>query len=193
MTAITIRSAPLDQLPGTVRRRVRSTLVAALAALTVLAAAPRLAAEDQAALQPAAKAVTPATIQAEIADAIKQDPSFWSDYDLDGDGAVSQVEVIVCLITHPSWMREHFPSDFAAIDTDGDHAISVPELLAFAGKIPPERLQVVARTTIHQTKDLTDQQGFEQPTARKHFDPVAGLLPRGTVLEEGAYDILVAH
>jgi hypothetical protein len=133
--------------------------------------------------------VTPATLQAEITRALKDDAGLWSDYDLDGDGKVSQVEVIVCLAKNPSFMREHFPHAFAAIDTDHDRTISIAELAAFLALAPAGTLGIQERSqSLH--RDLTSQQGFDDPVNRKHFDPIAGWLPAGTVLEAGS--VLVA-
>jgi hypothetical protein len=173
------------------------------ALLIVLAAAAACAGADapeglgsrdpaSAAAQPAlAGEVTPASLQADISKCIAKDPSFWSDNDTDGDGQVSQLEIILCLIHHPAWMRAHFPEQFKAIDTDGDRGISIDELLAFAAKVAPGHLDVRQRTRFHSTRDETAKQGFEDPTFRKHFDPVAGFLPRGTMVQEGNFDIFV--
>ena len=139
----------------------------------------------------AAEVVTPASLQAQISDDVAADPGSWSDFDLDGDGKVSQLEVILCLAKHPEWMRHHYPTAFNAIDTDHDGAISVAELTAFVQLLPPGRIIVQPRVQSTAPQDVTSLQGFEDPPSRHHFDPVTGLVPRGTVLNADSAQLLV--
>jgi len=139
----------------------------------------------------AAEVVTPASLQAQISDGLAADPGSWSDFDIDGDGKISQLEVILCLARHPEWMRHHYPAAFDAIDTDHDGAISVAELTAFVQLLPPGRITVQPRLPSSAPQDVTSLQGFEDPPSRKHFDPVTGLVPRGTVLNADSAQLLV--
>jgi len=57
--------------------------------------------------------MTPASLlQALVSDEVAAAPGSRSDVDSDGDGQVSQREVILCLARHPEWMHHSYPAVF---------------------------------------------------------------------------------
>jgi hypothetical protein len=164
------------------------------------------------AVEPAAP-ITPAEVQTQLAPAVARDATLWSDYDIDRDRKVSQVEVIVSLARRPAWLRDHLPQAFAAIDADGDHAISFAELKAFAGRAPAggftiaqHERSVKERTNIgaaaaggpgtsigvgggggHAYAYFGSQQAYiaDYDVVNGQYDPVIGVLGTGVVLDVG--------
>jgi hypothetical protein len=160
--------------------RTLPLLVSVLAAL----ATPLAAAETQPGKP------TPATLQALIDAANKKDANVWRDYDLDGDGRPSQVEILACLAKRPAWVRERWPEIYASIDTDGDKSISTQELIRFADRANSIRFAVDERASKH-LRDLSSQQGFEDRQLSPRFDPVIGVLTAPFEIEAGAVVIRI--
>jgi hypothetical protein len=161
------------------------TLALLIAALAVPFSAPLTAAEPQPDGKP-----TPASLQVLIEAANKKDANVWRDYDLDGDGRPSQVEILACLAKRPAWVRERWPEIFASIDTDGDKTISPQELIRFAERANSMRIAIDERASKH-LRDLSSQQGFEDRQLSPRFDPVIGVLSAPFEIEAGAVVIRI--
>jgi calcium-binding protein CML len=155
----------------------------------VLATSIVAAAEPQA--QPASGKPAPAALQVLIDQANRQDANVWRDYDIDGDGRPSQVEILACLAKRAAWTRERFPELFATIDTDGDRSVSAQELIRFADRANSIRFAVDERTAAKHLRDLSSQQGFEDRQLASRFDPVIGVLTAPYEIEAGAVIIRI--
>ncbi len=166
-----------------------------------------------------AKPATPAEVQAAITQAIRHDPGCWSDYDLDGDGKVSQVEVIACLARRPAWMREHLPELFKRIDTNHDNDISLAELQAFAALADSKDFTLAERPRsvmgasqagggaqagaginlsgggVEASAEFMHQQAYiaGYQVVGGQYQPVIGVLGYGTVLTVGNVIITIVH
>lgn len=167
-----------------------------------------------------AVAITPAAVQQELVRALQTDPTLWQEFDLDHDGRISQVEIVACLARRPAWLRTHFPALFRRIDTDGDRAISIAELQAFAARagdaftvterprsvMDASRAAAAAGGGAGAGMDV-DAGGATASVAFMHqqayiqgyqvvngqYDPVIGVLGTGTVLTVGPVLITIVH
>jgi hypothetical protein len=164
---------------------------------------------------------TPHEVQAAIAGALAQDSGLWSDFDLDGDGKVSQVEVIAMLAKQPGWLRRHFPELFQRIDLDHDNAVSYTELSGFAALADVQEFTLAQRARsltgvaagggmpaagagvtvtgpdgrVEASASFIHQQAYiaGYQVVAGQYQPIIGVLGYGTVLNVGDVIITIVH
>ncbi len=77
----------------------------------------------------------------------KQEADLWTEFDLDRDRKVSEVEVLAALARRQTWFSDRFPDLFRAVDGNHNRKLSAGELDALAKRSGgPVTLAVTERT-----------------------------------------------
>ncbi len=117
---------------GPIRQRIPTALRHLAIALAGCIAAQHGSAGDSTAAAEKTAMVTLHDFVVRIQALQKQDADLWTEFDLDRDRKVSEVEVLAALARRQTWFSERFPALFRAVDGDRNRKLGAGELDALA-------------------------------------------------------------